>query len=110
MGSEPLRLPLQCASAARRCHMMDIIGRRSALTLGLGAAASSLVFAAPAGAAVPGLPEARGKTYVLVHGSWMGGWFWAPVAERLRAEGHRVFTPTQTGMGERRHLLSRDVT
>src|SRR5918998_890613 len=58
----------------------------------------------------PALPEARGKTYVLVHGSWGGGWQWAPVAERLRAQGHRVFTPTQTGLGERRHLLSRDIT
>jgi pimeloyl-ACP methyl ester carboxylesterase len=58
----------------------------------------------------PGLPETRGKTYVLVHGSWAGGWIWAPVAERLRAQGHRVFAPTQTGLGERKHLLSRDIT
>ncbi len=57
----------------------------------------------------PGLPETRRKTYVLVHGSWAGGWIWAPVAERLRAQGHRVFAPTQTGLGERRHLLSRDI-
>src|SRR5690348_11549992 len=61
------------------------------------------------GLRVPGLPEIRGKTYVLVHGSWAGGWIWAPVAERLRAQGHRVFAPTQTGLGERRHLLSRDI-
>jgi pimeloyl-ACP methyl ester carboxylesterase len=40
----------------------------------------------------------------------LGGWFWAPVAEQLRSQGHRVFTPTQTGLGERKHLLSRDVT
>ncbi|WP_084113112.1 alpha/beta fold hydrolase [Belnapia moabensis] len=51
-----------------------------------------------------------GKTYLLVHGSWVGGWFWAPVAERLRGMGHRVFAPTLTGLGERRHLLSLDVT
>ena len=57
----------------------------------------------------PGLSVAGGKTYVLVHGSWAGGWIWAPVAERLRAQGHRVFAPTQTGLGERRHLLSRDI-
>jgi len=24
--------------------------------------------------------------------------------------GHRVFTPTQTGLGERKHLLSKDIT
>ena len=28
----------------------------------------------------------------------------------MRAAGHRVYTPTQTGLGERSHLLSRDIT
>src|SRR5258708_19145266 len=46
--------------------------------------------------------------FVLVHGTWGGGWQWRPVAERLRARGHRVFTPTLTGLGERAHLVSRD--
>ena len=32
------------------------------------------------------------------------------VAERLIAAGHRVFTPTQTGLGERKHLLSAAIT
>ncbi|MGI9378145.1 MAG: alpha/beta fold hydrolase, partial [Methyloligellaceae bacterium] len=40
-------------------------------------------------------------TYVLVHGAWHGGWCWREVRQRLRAEGHRVFTPTLTGLGER---------
>ena len=39
--------------------------------------------------------------YVLVHGAWHGGWCWGKVAERLRAAGHRVFTPTLTGLGDR---------
>ena len=43
-------------------------------------------------------------TFVLVHGGWCGGWCYAEVAERLRAKGHRVFTPTLTGLGERSHL------
>jgi pimeloyl-ACP methyl ester carboxylesterase len=51
-----------------------------------------------------------GKTYVLVHGAWNGGWIWRPVAERLRARGHRVLAPTNTGLAERRHLLSRQIT
>ena len=46
------------------------------------------------------------KTFVLVHGAWHGGWCWRDVARSLRAAGHTVFTPTQTGLGERRHLLS----
>jgi len=50
------------------------------------------------------------KTFVLLHGSWHGGWCWAKVAEPLRAKGHRVYTPTQTGLGERSHLLSKNLT
>jgi pimeloyl-ACP methyl ester carboxylesterase len=50
------------------------------------------------------------KTYVLVHGAWHGGWCWKDVNEALRGMGHRVSTPTQTGLGERKHLLSRDIT
>jgi pimeloyl-ACP methyl ester carboxylesterase len=45
------------------------------------------------------------KTFVLVHGAWHGGWAWVRVADRLRARGHSVFTPTLTGLGERAHLL-----
>ncbi|TPE58479.1 alpha/beta hydrolase [Sandaracinobacter neustonicus] len=44
--------------------------------------------------------------FVLVHGAWQGGWCWRPVADLLRAHGHRVFTPTLTGLGERAHLLT----
>jgi len=49
------------------------------------------------------------KTYVLVHGLFHGGWCWKRVAEALRADGHQVFTPTQTGLGERFHLFSADI-
>ena len=45
-------------------------------------------------------------TFVLVHGAWSGGWCYHKVAARLRAQGHRVFTPTLTGQGERTHLLT----
>jgi pimeloyl-ACP methyl ester carboxylesterase len=44
-------------------------------------------------------------TVVLVHGAWHGGWCWQRVADRLRSDGHTVFTPTLTGLGERSHLL-----
>jgi pimeloyl-ACP methyl ester carboxylesterase len=47
---------------------------------------------------------------VLVHGAFAGGFVWQPVADRLRERGHRVWTPTLTGLGERRHLLTRDVS
>jgi dienelactone hydrolase len=42
--------------------------------------------------------------FVIVHGAWGGGWEWAPVARRMRAWGHEVFSPSLTGMGERAHL------
>ncbi|MGA2638251.1 alpha/beta fold hydrolase [Methylocella sp.] len=54
--------------------------------------------------------QASGKTFVFAHGSWHGGWCWQRVADRLRAQGHRAFTPSYTGMGDREHLLSKDIT
>ncbi|BAQ46666.1 alpha/beta hydrolase [Methylobacterium aquaticum] len=51
-----------------------------------------------------------GLTFVLVHGAWHGGWCWVRVADRLRAQGHRVLSPTCTGLGERAHLMSRAIT
>lgn len=45
------------------------------------------------------------STVVLVHGSFSGGWIWQQVAPALRDAGHDVFTPTLTGLGERRHLV-----
>lgn len=48
-------------------------------------------------------------TYLLIHGGFSGGWVWREVANRLRAAGHEVFTPTLTGLGERVHLANRGV-
>ena len=48
-------------------------------------------------------------TFVLVHGAWHGSWCWARVRRTLVEAGHQVFTPTLTGVGERSHLLARDV-
>ena len=45
------------------------------------------------------------KNFVLVHGAWHGGWCWRRVADRLQAAGHKVWTPTLTGLGERSHLI-----
>jgi len=48
-------------------------------------------------------------TIVLVHGGTSGGWVWKPIASKLRNEGHEVYTPTLTGLGERVHLLTREI-
>ena len=71
----------------------------SAATAGVGAAALG---------ATPAMAQAR-KTFVLVHGAWHGGWCWRRVADLLEKQGHKVFTPTLTGVADRSHLLSKDV-
>jgi pimeloyl-ACP methyl ester carboxylesterase len=50
------------------------------------------------------------KTFVLVHGSWRGGWCWRRVADLLTRDGHRVFAPTLTALADRSHLLSAGIT
>jgi pimeloyl-ACP methyl ester carboxylesterase len=65
------------------------------------------VLVARGGAAARTRPRAaQPSTFVLVHGAWHGGWCWSRVAARLRERGHAVYTPTLTGLGERRHLIS----
>ena len=43
-------------------------------------------------------------TIILVHGAWHGGWCWWKTAPLLRVAGHRVITPSLTGLGDRQHL------
>lgn len=50
-----------------------------------------------------------GRTFVLIHNGFAGGWVWADVARDLRSAGHRVFAPTLTGLGERAHLATPEV-
>src|SRR5215472_1612964 len=40
-----------------------------------------------------------GKTFVLVHGSWHGGWAWDAVARELSKKGHYPHAPTLVGHG-----------
>jgi pimeloyl-ACP methyl ester carboxylesterase len=49
-------------------------------------------------------------SFVLLHGAFHGAWCWREVARLLRQHGHQVTTPTQTGLGERHHLLSPSIT
>lgn len=46
---------------------------------------------------------------MLVHGAWHGGWSWKKLRPLLVPKAHQVFTPTLTGLGERRHLLTREI-
>lgn len=56
------------------------------------------------------MPDNARKTFVLVHGAWHGGWCWRRVADLLQAKGPKVFTPTLTGVADRSHLMSKDIT
>jgi pimeloyl-ACP methyl ester carboxylesterase len=49
-------------------------------------------------------------TYVLVHGSYQGGWIWQQVADRLRAAGQFVYAPSLDGCGERKHQVRPGIT
>ena len=48
--------------------------------------------------------------FVLVHGAFFGAWCWERVVPRLRARGHEVHPVTLTGLGERSHLLTPEVS
>lgn len=46
------------------------------------------------------------STFLLVHGGMVGGWYWKKVRHYMGSKNHRIFTPTLTGLGERKHLIS----
>ncbi len=48
-------------------------------------------------------------TYVLVHGMTGGGWDWKLIDNLLSKDGHEVYRPTLTGLGERMHLGHSDI-
>src|SRR5215813_4640889 len=49
-------------------------------------------------------------TFVLIHGSYQGGWIWQRVAGRLHAAGHTVYAPTLDGCAERKHQVRAGIT
>jgi pimeloyl-ACP methyl ester carboxylesterase len=79
-------------------------GAAGALSLGLitPATASTVITDTESGNSGP-------YNFVLVHGTWHGGWVWSQVATLLRTEGHNVITPTCTGCGDRVHLSTPEV-
>jgi len=48
--------------------------------------------------------------FVLVHGSYQGGWIWQRVANRLRAAGHQVYAPSLDGCAERKGTVRPGIT
>ncbi len=49
------------------------------------------------------------STFVVAHGAWGAGWVWKKMHPLIAKRGHRLITPTLTGLGERAHLARPDV-
>ena len=82
------------------------LSRREALAAIGGAAISA---GAISGASNAQTQEGHKMTYVLIHPAWFGGWCWKKLTPLLREQGHAVFTPTLTGLGERAHLARPEI-
>src|SRR3954462_14918474 len=85
----------------------NVTRRRLVSAAAAGAVASTVVssdtFIAEAQA------QSARKTFVLVPGAFCGAWCWRRVSEGLERQGHKVYSLTLTGLGDRSHLLSKDV-
>src|SRR3990170_657108 len=53
--------------------------------------------------------SASPKTFLGCHGAWSAGWAWKKMHPLMQAAGHRLVTPTYTGLGEREHLANPSV-
>lgn len=49
------------------------------------------------------------STFVVAHGAWSAGWAWKKMHPLMQARGHRLITPTYTGLGERGHLANPNI-
>jgi pimeloyl-ACP methyl ester carboxylesterase len=45
-------------------------------------------------------------TFLVCHGAWSAGWAWKKMHPLMLAAGHRLVTPSYTGLGERAHLAN----
>jgi pimeloyl-ACP methyl ester carboxylesterase len=44
--------------------------------------------------------------FLVCHGAWSAGWAWKKMHPLMAAAGHRLVTPSYTGLGEREHLAN----
>jgi pimeloyl-ACP methyl ester carboxylesterase len=61
---------------------------------------------AASGFGIPVRAGTREATFLVAHGAWSAGWAWKKMHPLMTAAGHRLITPTYTGLGEREHLAS----
>jgi pimeloyl-ACP methyl ester carboxylesterase len=55
------------------------------------------------------MASSSAKTFLVCHGAWSAGWAWKKMHPLMQAAGHRLITPTYTGLGERVHLANPSV-
>ncbi|MCX2481536.1 alpha/beta fold hydrolase [Pedobacter sp. MC2016-15] len=48
----------------------------------------------------------KAPVFVLVHGAFHGGWCWQRVSRELKAKGDSVYTPTLSGLAEKKSQLT----
>src|SRR5690606_24649520 len=89
----------QAPSVALRAPMKHLHRHLAVLLFGTLLAVSFLT---------PAMADGK-QTFVLVHGATAGGWEWKRTGQFLSDDGHTVYRPTLTGLGEREHLNSTEV-
>src|SRR5258708_12800811 len=47
-----------------------------------------------------------GSLFLVRHGAWSAGWAWKKMQPLMAVRGHRLVTPSYTGLGERAHLAN----
>src|SRR5437016_3911488 len=105
-GRIPSKIPSKIApTTSLREDMMTSTNDAAMTRRGVLASAGAGASAAALGSAPASAQTGAPKIFVLVHGAWHGGWCWRRVADLLQQRGHKVFTPTMTGLGERSHLI-----
>src|SRR5262245_34799307 len=99
-GIHPGSSPGQAFSGS--CSRLDrrIAMKRRELLKAAGASVAASTIASAASA------QSNGATFVVAHGAWSAGWAWKKMHPLMSAAGHRLYTPTYTGLGDRDHLAS----
>jgi pimeloyl-ACP methyl ester carboxylesterase len=49
------------------------------------------------------------RSFLVCHGAWSAGWAWKKMHSLMQAAGHRLVTPSYTGLGERVHLANASI-
>jgi pimeloyl-ACP methyl ester carboxylesterase len=57
----------------------------------------------------PAMPTPSAKTFLVCHGAWGAGYGWRKMHPLMAAAGHRLVTPSYTGLGERAHLAHQGI-